>query len=232
MNHTLSKHVLFAFLFFAVLYLLSVSFITYPLTTLLKPIPIICLIIGVLRTDLLHRAKTLIIIALGFSLLGDIVLTMPISLVLELGIGCFLLAHCFYIALFFKVFKYRSSHLFYYVPVFLLMIFFATLLIPSLGSFLIPVMIYFCILMLMVFSAFQVKHQGLIIATGALSFMISDLTLAFNLFAYPQVDTGIFILFSYYTAQLLLTWGLVNIYKQVDDGHSMKSDYRSPSYPT
>lgn len=222
MTCTLPKHAVLAFLFTAMIYLVFVSFITYPLTTLLKPIPIVCLISGVLQTNTLPRAKTIIALALGFSLLGDVVLTMPVSLALELGIGCFLLAHCFYITLFLKAFKYRFAHLVYYLPILFLMIYCAKVLMPSLGPLLIPVLIYFCILMLMVFSAFQVKQQELIVSAGALSFMLSDLTLAFNLFVYPQINVRIFIMFSYYIAQLLLTWGLVKIYKQVE--HSNKED--------
>ena len=224
MPYNVPKHAVFAFLFTAVIYLACVSFISYPLTTLLKPIPIACLIIGVLRTELLIGVKALIASALGFSLLGDIVLTLPAPLALELGIGSFLLAHCFYIALFFKAFKFRTSHLFYYVPILALMIFLALVLIPYLGALFIPVMVYFCILMLMVFSAFQVSHQGLIIGAGALSFMVSDLTLAFNLFAYPQVDVRVFIIFSYYIAQLLLTWGLVTLYKPSKHYSSLSSN--------
>ena len=213
MNNTLAKNTQVSFLFTAGIYLILLSFIGYPLTTVLKPIPIICLIIGVLRADLLPKRKALLVIALGLSALGDIVLTLPIPLDLELGIGCFLFAHCFYIALFLKAFKYRVAHLFYYLPVLIVMTFFAVILIPFLGSLFIPVMIYSCILMLMVFSAFQVARQGFIIGAGAISFMLSDLILAFNVFVYPQIDAGIFIMFSYYSAQLLLTCGLIGLYK-------------------
>ncbi|MCL9682714.1 lysoplasmalogenase [Legionella maioricensis] len=223
MTCTLPKHALLAFLFTAMIYLGLLSFITYPLTTLLKPIPIICLIIGTLHMNILPRAKTLIVFALSFSLLGDVVLTLPVSLTLELGIGCFLLAHCFYITLFLKVFEYRFSHFVYYLPVLLLMIVCAGILIPALGSLLIPVIIYFCILLLMVFSAFQVNQQGLIISAGALSFMVSDLTLGFNLFVYPQINVRIFIMLSYYLAQLLLIWGLVKIFRQAEPLHSLST---------
>lgn len=214
MTYNVPKSALLAFLFTAMFYVAYVSFITYPLTTLLKPLPIACLIIGVLQTDIARIAKILLVSALSCSLLGDIVLTLPVSLVLEFGIGFFLLAHCFYITLFLKAFQYRTSHLVYFVPVFSLMVFSAVILIPYLGSLMIPVIIYFCILMLMIFSAFQVSHEGLIIGAGAICFMISDLSLAFNLFAYQKVDGRIFIIFTYYTAQLLLTWGLVALYKK------------------
>ncbi|HAT8128515.1 TPA: lysoplasmalogenase, partial [Legionella pneumophila] len=84
------------------------------------------------------------------------------------------------------------------------------------GDLLIPVMIYFCVLMLMVFSAFQVKKETLTIGSGALFFLISDLTLALNLFVYTQADIRIFIMFTYYVAQFLLTFGLVRLYEEGD----------------
>ncbi len=214
MTFTLPKHSLYAFLFSSLIYLAFVSFITYPVTTILKPIPLICLIMGLLQKDLFPQAKKLMISALSFSLLGDVVLTLPISLSMELGIGCFLLVHCCYISLFLKVFKYRSSQLGYYLLVLIFMSFFVSILIPTLGSLLIPVIIYIGVLLLMIFCAFQVKYQGLIIGSGALCFVVSDLSLAFSKFLYPQLDTRVFVMLSYYTAQLLLIWGLATIYQQ------------------
>ncbi|RYB54334.1 lysoplasmalogenase, partial [Legionella pneumophila] len=214
MTYSFSKPVSWVFLFTAVIYLVSLSFIQYPATTVLKPIPIVCLIVGVFRTSLSSSAKILLILALVFSLAGDVVLTLPFSLQLELGIACFLLAHCFYITLFLKSFEFNRLHLFYYLPIFLFMGFAAFTMIPYLGNLLIPVMIYFCVLMLMVFSAFQVKKETLTISSGALFFLISDLTLALNLFIYTQADVRIFVMFTYYVAQFLLTFGLVRLYEK------------------
>ncbi|HAU1184252.1 TPA: lysoplasmalogenase [Legionella pneumophila] len=214
MTYSFSKPVSWVFLFTAVIYLVSLSFIQYPATTVLKPIPIVCLIVGVFRTFLPSLAKIFLILALVFSLAGDVVLTLPVSLQLELGIGCFLLAHCFYIALFFKSFQFNKLHFFYYIPILLLMGFIAFTIIPYLGDLLIPVMIYFCVLMLMVFSAFQVKKETLTIGSGALFFLISDVTLALNLFVYTQADVRIFVMFTYYVAQFLLTFGLARLYEK------------------
>lgn len=214
MTYSLPKPASYAFLFTAVLYLVLVSFIGFPLNTVLKPIPIAFLMMGVLQSPIIPGARLMIVAALGFSLLGDIVLTLPISLQLEAGIGCFLLAHCLYIVLFCKSFKFNALHSLYFLPVLLLMGFIAFFMIPYLGSLLIPVMVYFCVLMLMAFFAFQVKEEGIAIVSGALFFLMSDLTLALNLFIYPQADVRIFVMFTYYVAQFLLTWGLVSMYRR------------------
>ncbi|KGP62398.1 membrane protein [Legionella norrlandica] len=214
MNYSFPKPEAWLFLFTATLYLLSVSFIQYPLTTFLKPLPIACLIIGVLRASLFLWAKILLILALVFSLVGDIALTLPIPLQLELGISYFLLAHCFYIALFLKSFQFSKLHFLYYLPILVLMSFVAFILIPHLGALFLPVMIYFCVLMFMVFCAFQAKKETLTVGSGALFFLVSDLTLALNLFLYAQADVRVFVMFTYYVAQFLLTFGLVRIYAQ------------------
>ncbi|RUR19294.1 lysoplasmalogenase [Legionella sp. km535] len=215
MAYVLPKPASNVFLGSAVLYLILVSFIGFPLNTLLKPIPIACLIVAVLQRDMVSWTKMVLIAALGFSMAGDIILTVPVAVQLELGIGCFLLAHCCYIALFLKSFKFNAVHLAYFVPVLLIMGIIACLMIPYLGALLIPVMIYFCVLMCMAFSAFQVQSDCLIIGSGALFFLMSDLSLALNLFLYPQADTRIFVMFTYYVAQFLLTWGIVSSYRRI-----------------
>ena len=218
MTYSLPKPATYGFLFTAMVYLVLLPFIDYPLTTLFKPVPIVCLMAGILQSNMLQWARVLLILALGFSIAGDIVLTLPIKLVLELGIGAFLLAHCCYIALYLNAFTYRISHILYYIPVLIVVGFIVTYIIPHLGPILIPVLVYFCILMLMVFSAFQVNREGISIASGALFFLISDLTLALNLFVYPQIDPRVFVMFTYFAAQFLMTWGIMSIYKSAKTG--------------
>lgn len=208
----LPKTAIIGFLVTAVVYVSVVSYISYPLTTFLKPLPIVCLIAGVLASHCLRWAKVLLVIALLLSSIGDIVLTLPIHFVIELGIGFFLWAHCCYIALFIKSYKYDISHLVYFLPILILIGVIGSILIPKLGSLLIPSLIYISVLMIMVYNAFQVKEQSFLIGSGAVLFLISDLSLAFNLFKYPELDLRIIIITTYYVAQFLLAWGLINLY--------------------
>ncbi len=212
MTFSLPRPTVLAFLFTSFLYLACVSYISFPLTTFLKPIPILCLMIGVLQTDLIPWAKKLLLTALGFSLLGDIILSLPITLQMELGILCFLLAHCCYIFLLLKNYKFNLLHLVYFIPVIIFSGFMISILLPHLGALKIPVIIYFFVLLFMVLSAFQVKTQRLLMAVGALSFMLSDSILAYNMFVMPQVDMIIVIMFDYYLAQFLLTLGFTKMY--------------------
>ncbi|KTD82933.1 lysoplasmalogenase [Legionella waltersii] len=213
MGTSFSKTSAWAFVVTAAIYLLSVSFISYPVTTLLKPLPILCLIVGVGLAHLSLMIKLLLVLALGWSLIGDIVLTLPIALQLEFGIGSFFLAHCLYITLFLKSYQFNQLQFCYYIPVFVFVCCIALMLIPLLGGLLVPVLAYFIVLMTMVFTAFQVNNQNLVIGSGALLFLCSDVTLAINIFLIPGMDARIFIMFTYYAAQFLLTFGLVALYK-------------------
>jgi uncharacterized membrane protein YhhN len=214
MSTSFSKSSAWVFVGTAAFYLLSLSFISYPLTTILKPLPILCLIIGVCLANIAFMIKLFLVMALAWSLIGDIVLTLPITLQLEFGIGSFFIAHCFYITLFLKSYQFNRLQFCYYIPVFVFMCCIAFILMPLLGGLLVPVLAYFIVLMTMVFTAFQVNDQRLAIGSGALLFMCSDVTLALNLFLIPGMDARIFIMFTYYAAQFLLTFGLVMLYKQ------------------
>ena len=215
MNLTLSKPILYGFVLTALVYLISLSFIDYPLNTILKPIPILILIIGVIRSDLIPWAKMSLVGALGFSMLGDMILTMPfIAFFLQAGIGCFFVTHIFYSFLMLLQFQFSKTFLIYYFLVLFMVIIMTLYLIPYLGNFLIPVLAYISILLLMVFSAFQVKDYRLMMSFGALNFIVSDFILAFNLFADQQSDMRIIIMLTYYLAQFLLINGLCGLYKR------------------
>lgn len=214
MTYSFPKPAAYAFIFTAALYLFCVNFICYPLTTFLKPVPILCLMIGVFQSNLVRWAKVFLLLALVYSLAGDIVLTLPIILQIEIGIGCFFLAHCCYIVLFLKSFEFNSTRFLWSLPIFLVMIVVVYFLTPYLGDLLIPVMLYFAVWTLMVFSAFQVKRECTVVASGVILFLLSDIVLALNLFMYPDINVTIFVMFAYYAAQFFLTWGLVRLYKR------------------
>lgn len=213
MNTVFSKSSAWAFVLTAAVYLVSLTFISYPYTTLLKPLPIVCLIVGVCLANLPKLVKLLLACALACSLIGDVVLTLPIKLQLEFGIGSFLIAHCFYITLFVRSFCFNSRQLLYFLPILVVMLLIALKLVPVLGDLLIPVMIYILVLMTMVFTSFQVQKERLLLGSGALLFVLSDMTLALSLFLYTNMDARLVIMFTYYAAQFLLTSGLVGLYK-------------------
>lgn len=208
----LPKPAFWAFLFTSLLFLGCMSFISYPINTLIKPIPIVCLISAVYQTGLIRWAKILILSALFLSLLGDVVLTIPMQLGLELGIAYFFLAHCCFIVLFLKHYQFQRTNLWAFMPVLLFAIAYCYVLCPRLGPLLVPVLMYFVVILTMVYTAFQVKKERLSIIIGALFFMISDTVLSANLFLYQHLNLSLMVMFTYYCAQLFITNGLAGLY--------------------
>jgi len=203
--------ILILFIITALFYIAIASYITYPMTTILKPIPILLLIVAVWQSSVLEQYKRLLILALGFSALGDIMLTLPIQLSLELGIGFFMVAHGCYIALFLKNDVFQVRQTIYFLPVLIVSVFVFFYLRPYAGELFLPVSIYICVLTAMVFCAFQSKQNTVLLASGALIFMLSDLILALNQFVFPGSYIRLLIMPAYYLAQCLLVLGVISL---------------------
>ncbi|WP_454782098.1 lysoplasmalogenase [Legionella sp. WA2022007384] len=194
------------------LYLLLLSFIQYPLTTLFKAIPIALLMLFTVQTNPSRPIKILLLCALGFSLIGDIFLTLPMKIALHLGILAFMGAHCMYISIFLKNMRFQRKNLLFFLPVLVFVLISFYFLFPYLGEMKIPVAIYLCLLTLMVFCSFQVKQHSLLIRTGASLFLLSDFVLSLNLFVLTDNKLmPILIMFLYFAAQFLLVIGITKI---------------------
>ncbi|CAM2889706.1 transmembrane protein [Legionella steigerwaltii] len=192
-------------LFSMVLYLILLSFIQYPLTTLLKPIPIALLMLFTLQVNCTNQVKILLLFALGFSLIGDVFLTLPIKMALQIGILAFMATHCTYICLFLKNIQFRSKNVLSFLPILIFVLVSFYFLSPYLGEMKKPVAAYLCLLTLMVFCAFQVKQQSLLTRIGACLFLLSDFVLSLNLFVLSNnKPTAVLIMLFYYIAQFLL----------------------------
>lgn len=198
------------FFLFMILYLLLLTFVHFPVTTVLKPIPIILLMLMVWQSNAPSETTRLLFLALLFSLLGDIILTLPARGALQAGIIAFMLAHCFYIVLYWKDASFQFRRWLYCLPVIVIIIGGYFYLLPYLGNMRIPVTVYLSFLSVMVLSAFQVKQYPKWIITGACLFLISDFILALNEFAdLKNKAVPILIMLTYYLAQFFLVSGLL-----------------------
>ncbi len=87
----------------------------------------------------------------------------------------------------------------------------------SLGTFLIPVVVYATVIVSMSAFAFNMKNRVLgnifqMLFTGAVLFVISDLIIAMKKFKYPELSeasSGLAIMATYLLGQFLLTLGMV-----------------------
>ncbi len=191
------------------------SLITYRYAT--KPAILISLILFFWKHSKHLNAKTkyLTLLALIFSLLGDVLLMfVDVSANFFMsGLLAFLTAHIMYIIVFLKQKKSSKK-----APIFIaILLIFASIIFyilkDGLGDLLIPVIVYMSTILLMAFTAFLrqgsvSKVSFIFVFLGALFFITSDSLLALNKFHEPLSHSGISIMLTYSIAQLFIVLGL------------------------
>jgi uncharacterized membrane protein YhhN len=155
--------------------------------------------------------KYLIITGLFFSLAGDIFLMLPSDRFIQ-GLVSFLVAHVFYIIAFTQNISFTFSPWFFFILA-IYGIFIYKLLYPNLGKKKIPVALYILIILLMgetAFNQWQVinSDQAMFAFIGAILFIISDSSLAFNRFRKPFKISRLLILTTYFSAQWFIAMSI------------------------
>ena len=154
-----------------------------------KPLLMPALAIAVLLARFGRRftsAVGLLLLAIGLSWLGDLALMVAGNLWFVLGLGSFLLAHVAYLVLFIRLGGFgrpRAWSIVYAVW----FIVFLVVLIPGLGSLVVPVVLYGLVLGAMATSATRVSG---VVAAGAAVFVVSDTILALSRFLPDVVIPG------------------------------------------
>lgn len=170
-----------------------------------KPLTMLIIIGAVVSYAKPSPLRTWVLVALGFSLLGDVILMLPIK-GFVFGLAAFMVALIVYAIAFTREGTVRPYHL-AALPVLGVMLFFTLKpLWPSLGALQIPVAAYGAISCATIVAA-AVRGNPMAIA-GAALFTLSDTLLAYARFSehhvpYP-VELG-----CYFLAQLLLAMSLL-----------------------
>jgi len=185
-----------------------------------KPAIVISLIILFVRTSesLTTSIKNLTLLALVFSLLGDILLMFVDKSphFFTLGLLAFLTAHIMYVIVFLKHRNKEKSP----VGFIILLLIYATglfyFLKDNLGVMLIPVIIYMLVILSMATSSYlRINKVNIwsyrLVFIGALFFMISDSILALNKFYQPMPYSNISIMVTYALAQYLIVIGILKL---------------------
>ncbi|RYY82694.1 MAG: lysoplasmalogenase [Chitinophagaceae bacterium] len=186
-----------------------------------KPLLVLLLIALVLNSTPHFGAplKTGLLVALGCSWVGDVLLLRPGNNFFIGGIAAFLIAQVAY-ALSFNALRNQKNVRFrplMLVPVVTYYVCLVALLFEHLGDFLIPVLIYGAVISFMLAMALQLvrlknrRSAGLLFG-GALLFVASDSILALSKFYWKESSTPIalLIMITYGVAQLFLTLGILN----------------------
>ncbi|MCF6766514.1 lysoplasmalogenase [Thiotrichales bacterium 19S3-7] len=169
-----------------------------------KPLTVVLIILYVLTATVKSQwYADLIVIGLIFSLIGDVFLMLPQDRFV-FGLIAFLVAHLIYIlALYFHVVYFDYWLL---IPLIAYGVGIFIYLYAKLAEFKLPVIIYVCVILIMIWFAACWWFDGgpLAILVGALLFGLSDTVLAIDRFRYTFNSAQAIILMTYFIAQYLI----------------------------
>jgi len=183
-----------------------------------KPLLIPVLMLLLFFTATAVKGKTILLTALFFSWLGDVLLLFEWKheLFFIFGLICFLTTHIFYILYFLRVRSVNSSLLKKY-PVLLAVvpaygIALVWLLYPHLGDLKLPVIVYAAVICSMLLCSLHIflkvnKKAAGYYLWGATAFVVSDSLLAINKFYQPFAYAAVFIMLTYCAAQYFIVRG-------------------------
>ncbi|MFT5023298.1 MAG: alkenylglycerophosphocholine/alkenylglycerophosphoethanolamine hydrolase [Colwellia sp.] len=203
---------LLLFLLTACGFMVSLFFKPYPLSWLVKILPILVLLHfswqNIRGTK--ERAHKLFMLGLVFSIFGDFFLDYDRVNWFVLGLAAFLVAHLFYIfslkplvamPIVSKRLPVIGLYCIYGVGVFLI-------IYAGLGDLFIPVLVYMTILLLMGITTLLSQKANIWLIIGGLSFILSDSFIGLNQFYHQIPYASVWIMTSYYFAQLALVNGM------------------------
>lgn len=187
----------------------------------LKPILLPFLILEAYSSEN-FKTKNLLLSALAFSWIGDIILMFADKgeLYFIFGLVSFLIAHIIFILLFTKQEKENTTtNKLFWVGLIIVGIYLfgmLSLLYPSLGDLKIPVTVYAITISTMLLMAIKgyfnwSKPNNLTVLLGALIFVSSDSILAINKFHSELPKSGFLIMITYIVAQFLITKGILSL---------------------
>ena len=205
----MSKSMCIAFLFFVLLYLLSLSYLE-DFLWLLKIFPIALLVFGVLKKGA-SSTRSILLLALVFSSCGDLLLALDKFI---FGVAAFLIAQLSYAVLFRPLWQGFQRRWYLSVLLMTYMLVMLWLLLPSLGNLKLPVMAYLMAITIMGFMAIQSSLPIRWAVLGAILFIISDSLIAINKFIFPFPYESYWIMSTYYAAQFMLVTGFIHSVKQ------------------
>lgn len=220
-----NKKLLIGFLTLSSIYLIILLLNLDEIAWFLKPVLIPFLILGVYFSGS-FPTKKLLLVALSFSWIGDIILLFADrdELFFIAGLIAFLISHIVYILLFNKQLKYknRKNKAVFWIGVtaiIMYLIIMVSILLPHLGDLTMPVFVYALVISTMLLFAFKgfltwEEPGNWYVLIGAIAFVSSDSILAFNKFYAPIVMSSFLIMVTYLIAQFLIVVGILKLNKK------------------
>jgi len=211
-NFTLNRSWLFAFIAASLVYILIRTIQPFELDWLVKIIPI-ALLIQFAAIQSSGKTRSFLVSGLILSGIGDVLLSLDGLFII--GLGAFLLAQLTYTVLFLTQCKWNAKRLPWATLVVLYTVVCTVFIIPKTGELQLVITAYMVAITFMALAAsFRDDSRFLIVACGALIFMLSDTLIAINKFVTPFDYSGAAIMATYYIAQASITLGICHHYSQ------------------
>ena len=174
---------------------------------LLKPLPIL-LLAGWATVNV---QDSWLVAALLLSAAGDIALGLDSERYFVYGLSFFLLAHVAYAVVFGRTIEFTPLAILPLLIILALSLWLLPRLLPRLGQLRIPVLCYVGVIIIM--SVLGVLHSpfSIMLATGAIIFMVSDATIALDKFVEPVPNRDFLVMATYYLAQYLIAFSFSGI---------------------
>ena len=194
-----------SFILCALAYVLTIPYAPYPGSLLVKALPIFILL-GVAWVSLQGSTRSFMVAALFFSAGGDIFLELD---KFTPGLTSFLIAQLCYAWYFFSQ---RTTDTPPYTRLILIVVVMMSVSYPVIsnaGDIFIPVAIYMLAIAAMGVAAAFYQAPTALVFVGALLFVASDSMIGINRFVTPFPGSQYAIMLTYYGAQLLMLWGVM-----------------------
>lgn len=223
----LRKWLVFAIIVTGVIHLVTLSLDITVLNLIFKLLPmalIIALAVSSPSADRLKTYKVLVVIGLVFSIAGDALLLNNGNEWFMFGLLSFLVGHLFYVAAMIRRWEFSLLTLVYVVPIGLYSWLIGWQLHDGImanggkSDLWLPVVVYVSVISLMCWTAIMSRSWHA--AVGAILFAASDSILAWNKFVSAVPASGIWIMLTYFAAQLFIAGSIANVFggKQLSKG--------------
>lgn len=197
------------FAILAGIFIVSIRFTPYPLSYVVKALPILLLLVIALRSAP-FRGRLGLAAAIFFSGCGDVILDLSFKGAFIAGLASFLTAHICYVFVFALHFQLQKKLLLVSLAGIVFPAAMAVFLWPHLGELKLPVAVYVTAIASMFLTSVNRSQINSSLIFGALFFVLSDSVLALNKFYAPIPAARYAIMATYYLAQYLIVTGLID----------------------
>lgn len=206
-QQTINRLARIVLVLFALAFMLTLHLRPYPLSYLIKAIPVFLLSFLVFY-NVPGRRGRLIGLGLFFSGIGDVILDLPVRGVFIFGLISFAIAHLFYLAAFLRKLSISLAKSLLLALILFYSLAMILVLYPNMEPMMfLPIGLYLGVIVLMAISAILGDDNNRWIVVGALLFMISDSLIAITRFVLPVPFSSVWVMSSYYLAQLFIAYG-------------------------